>query len=188
MSLPRKMWASLLFGVAIASGMAQTTKLRIVPVKFGKSLLPAEVQMFCTENYPRAFCLRDAATLHRALARYPSPLLGEWSFVLVPASDWKDLLGALGRHEDTPAFTILDAHATMLESSLFTATPDRQKELLEEFGLSGAALLELAVSHELVHGVCMEKDERRIESERENMREGKRLECGRILAEAAHAK
>jgi hypothetical protein len=187
MTLPRgtSVLFAFVFAITVSPAIAQSIKLRILPVYFGRSCLPQDVQLFCTENYSHHPCLKDATTLNRALCSYPLDLLGGWSFVLVPASDWQDTLHALGKRTDTPAFSILDARVTVLESSLFTATPDRQRELLEEFGVSGQALLELAISHEIVHGVCMEKNERRVEADRKNLREGKRLDCTRALAEAA---
>ena len=189
MAAPKIAYAILLLFIAMVScGMAQSTELRIVPVYFERPLLPFEVQLFCTERYVQRACLRDATQLHLALARYPVELLGEWSFVLLPAKDWQATITALGHREDTPAFSILDAHVTVLESSLFAPSPARRKQLFEKFGRSGEALLELAITHEIVHGVCMDKDERRVEADRERLRQSKRLECTRILAETAQSK
>ena len=138
MTSPRETYVlfALVFAISVAPAMAQSIKLRILPLNFGTSCLPQDLQLFCTENYSHQSCLKDATALHRALCGYPIDLLGGWSFVLVPASDWQDTLHALSSHADTPAFSVLDARVTVLESSLFASTPDRQKELLEEFGVS----------------------------------------------------
>ena len=95
------------------------------------------------------------------MAPYPLTQLGTWSFVLVPADGWKALVGRQGGDPVSPAFSILDQRVTLLDSSLFSASAPRNKELLERFGLIGAALVDLAVTHEMGHGICQDKDERR---------------------------
>jgi hypothetical protein len=56
----------------------------------------------------------------------------------------------------TLVFSILDQRVTLLDSSLFSASAPRNKELLERFGLIGAALVDLAVTHEMGHGICQD--------------------------------
>jgi hypothetical protein len=63
--------------------------------------------------------------LRQALAPYPLEQLGSWSFVLVPADDWKALLQRLGGDPVSPAFSMLDQRMTVLDSSLFVASAGR---------------------------------------------------------------
>ena len=74
-----------------------------------------------------------------------------WSFVLVPSYKWKDLVDAFCGSTGSPAFTIFEQRTTVMESSLFSATATRSAEFLHVFGVTGEALLKLAVNHELGH-------------------------------------
>jgi hypothetical protein len=102
-----------------------------------------------------------------------------WSFVLVPSYKWKDLVRSLGGPTHSPAFTIFEQRTTVMESSLFSATATRSDEFQQVFGVTGEALLELAVSHELGHCVCQDQDERKADDYGRQLREGKTPDCGR---------
>ena len=102
-----------------------------------------------------------------------------WSFVLVPSYKWPDLVRAVGGSTRSPAFTIFEQRTTVMESSLFSATATRSAEFLEVFGVTGEALLELTVSHELGHCVCFDPDERKAEDYGRELREGRIPDCGR---------
>jgi hypothetical protein len=102
-----------------------------------------------------------------------------WSFALVPSYKWKDLVRSLGGSADSPAFTIFEKRTTVMESSLFSATATRSAEFLHVFGVTGEALLELAVNHELGHSVCHDEDERKADDYGRELREGKTSDCGR---------
>ena len=71
------------------------------------------------------------------MAAYPVQLLGTWSFVLVPADDWKALVRGQGGDAVSPAFSMLDQRMTLLDSSLFVGSASRNKELLERFNMIG---------------------------------------------------
>ena len=100
-------------------------------------------------------------------------LLGAWSFVLIPADDWKALVRGQGGDPVSPAFSLLDQRMTLLDSSLFVAAAGRNKELLVRFGVVGPALVDLAVTHEMGHGICHEKNERRADDYGRALRQGK---------------
>jgi hypothetical protein len=100
-------------------------------------------------------------------------------FVPVPTYKWKDLVHALGGSTHSPAFTIFEQHTTVMESSLFSATATRSAEFLQVFGVTGEALLGLAVNHELGHRVCPDQDERTADDYGRELREGKIPDCGR---------
>src|SRR5215472_743262 len=119
---------------------------------------PTSVLFQCSQKYDRTECVRDATALRQAMAPYPVQLLEQWSFVLVPADDWKALVRSQGGDPVSPAFSILNHRATLLDSSLFVGSAVRNKELLERFGIIGPALIDLAVTHEMGHGICQDKD------------------------------
>ena len=70
---------------------------------------------------------------------------------------------------------------TLWESSLFSATAARNDELRHVFGVSGEALLELAVNHELGHSVCHDQDERKANEYGRELRLTKTVDCAKTL-------
>jgi hypothetical protein len=66
---------------------------------------------------------------------------------------------------------------TVLDRSLFFVSYARHKELMERFGLIGAALLDLAITHEMGHGICQERDERRADGYGKKLRDGRIPDC-----------
>ena len=174
------MKSSLLIAILSAACAAQTQTLRVVPVHLDATVsIPKTIQFFCTQDYDRQACLKDSVALRHALASYPLDQLGAWSFVLVQSGDWKNLVHGLGGDPTTPAFSIVEQGTTVVEGSLFSATPSRNKELLLIFGVIGDALLDLAVTHELGHTICRDQDERRADDYGRGLREKKPVACGK---------
>ena len=172
--------SSFLIAVLFTACAAQTQTLRVVAVHLeGTDHTTKTVQFFCTQDYNRGECLQHALELRRELMTYPLERLEVWSFVLVPSYKWKDLVRALGGYTYSPAFTIFDQRTTVMESSLFSATATRSAEFLHVFGVTGEALLKLAVSHELGHSVCHDQDERKADDYGRALREGNIPDCGR---------
>jgi hypothetical protein len=175
------MKTSFLIPVLFAACAAQTQTLRVVPAHVeGTGQTTNRVQFFCTQDYNRGECLQHTLELRQVLMTYPLERLGMWSFVLVPSYKWKDLVRALGGSTDSPAFTIFEQRTTVMESSLFSATATRSAEFRNVFGVTGDALLELAVNHELGHCVCHDQDERKADDYGRELRAGKTPNCGRI--------
>jgi hypothetical protein len=174
------MKTSFLIAVLFAACTAQTQTLRVVPVDLaGTAQTTKNVQFFCTQDYNRDECLQHALELRRVLMTFPLVRLGNWSFVLVPAYKWKDLVRSIGGRTSSPAFTVFEQRTTVIESSLFSATATRSDEFLQVFGVTGKALLELAVNHELGHCVCPGQDERKADDFGRELRQGKVPDCGR---------
>ena len=172
--------SSFLIAVLFTACAAQTQTLRVIPVHLqGTGQTTKSVQFFRTQDYNRGECLQHALELRRELMTYPLERLEVWSFVLVPSYKWKDLVRALGGYTYSPAFTIFDQRTTVMESSLFSATATRSAEFLHVFGVTGEALLKLAVSHELGHSVCHDQDERKADDYGRALREGNIPDCGR---------
>ena len=174
------MKTSFLIAVLAAACAAQTQNLRIVPVHLEPTVpMPKTIQFWCTQDYNQQQCVEDAKTLRQALAPYPLTRLGTWSFVLVPAGDWQALSRGLGRDPVSPAFSVAEQRVTVLDRSLFFVSYARNKELLERFGLAGAALLDLAVTHEMGHVICQERDEGRADAYGKELRDGKVPDCSK---------
>ena len=68
---------------------------------------------------------------------------------------------------------------TLLDASLFAATAGRNKELLERFRIIGPELVNLAITHEMGHGLCQETDERRADDYGKQVRDGKVPDCSK---------
>jgi hypothetical protein len=169
---------SVLIAVLFAACAAQAQTLKLVTVRFpANGSTPSAAHFLCSQNYDRAECVNDATALRQAIAPYPVELLGTWSFVLVPADDWKSLVGGQGGDPVSPAFSMLDQRMTLLDSSLFVAPAGRNKELMQRFHMIGKTLLNLAVTHEMGHGICQEKNERRADDYGRELREGKTPDC-----------
>ena len=174
------MKASFLIAVLFTACAAQTQTLHVLPVHLeGTGQTTKSVQFFCTQDYNRDECLHHALELRRALMGYPLERIGMWSFVLVPSYNWADLVRAVGGSTHSPAFTIFEQRTTVMESSLFSATATRNAELVHVFGVTGEALLELAVNHELGHCVCPDQNERKADDYGRELRKGKIPDCGR---------
>jgi hypothetical protein len=171
---------SLLLAVLFAANAAQTQNLKMVAVRFpANGSTPTAIQFLCSQKYDRTECVKDANALRQAMAPYPMQLLGAWSFVLVPADDWKALVRGQGGDSVSPAFSMLDQRVTLLDASLFAGSAARNKELMQRFSLMGAPLVELALTHEMGHGICQEKDERRADNYGKDLREGKSPDCSK---------
>ena len=172
------MKTSVLIAVLFAASAAQTQTLKLVTVRFpANGSTPNAVQFLCSQKYDKAECVKDATALRQAIASYPVQLLGAWSFVLVPADDWKSLVRGQGGDPVSPAFSMLDQRMTLLDASLFVGSATRNKELLQRFDMTGPAMLDLAVTHEMGHGICQEKNERRADDYGRQLREGKTPDC-----------
>ena len=171
---------SFLIAVLFVACAAQAETLKLVAVYFAaNSATPNAIQFLCSQKYDRAECMKDATALRQAIARYPVQLLGAWSFVLVSADDWKALVRGQGGDPVSPAFSMLDQRVTLLDGSLFVASAPRNKELIQRFDAIGPALVDLAVTHEMGHGICQEKDERRADDYGRQLRRGQTPDCRR---------
>jgi hypothetical protein len=171
---------SVLIAVLFAACAAQTQDLKMMSVRFpANGTTPNSTQFLCSQKYDKAECVKDATSLRQAMTAYPVQLLGEWSFVLVPADDWKALVRSQGGDPVSPAFSVLEQRATLLDSSLFVGSAIRNKELLERFRVIGPPLVDLAITHEMGHGICQEKDERRADDFGKDLRDGKTPDCSK---------
>jgi hypothetical protein len=171
---------TVLIAVFLAACAAQTQNLKMMSVRFpANGTTPNSTQFLCSQKYDKAECVKDATALRQAMSAYPVQLLGEWSFVLVPADDWKGLVRSQGGDPVSPAFSLLEQRVTLMDAGLFTASAGRKKELLERFGMTGPTLVTLAITHEMGHAICHDKDERRADDYGKELRDGKIPDCSK---------
>ena len=170
---------SLLLVVLFAACAAQAQNLKMMSVRFpANGVTPNSTQFLCSQKYDKAECVKDATALRQAMTAYPVQLLGEWSFVLVPADEWKGLVRGQGGDPVSPAFSVLEQRVTLMDGSLFSGSAVRNKELLERFGVTGPILLTLAITHEMGHAICHERNERRADDYGKQLRDGTAPACG----------
>ena len=180
------MKTTFLLAVLFAACAAQTQNLKLIAVHFpANSSKPSTIQFLCSQKYDRTECVKDATTLRQAMAQYPLQLLGPWSFVLVPADDWKALVRSQGGDPVSPAFSMLDQRVTLLDASLFSGTAGRNKELMQRFSVIGPALVDPAITHEMGHATCQEKGERQADDYGKELRDGKVPDCSKTLKQKA---
>jgi hypothetical protein len=174
------MKSTWLIAILLTAYTAQSQTLSVVPVHLDATVpVPTTIEFFCTQDYDRRACLKDSLALRASLSTYPLDRIGTWSYVLVPADNWKALMGSLGGNPVSPAFSIIEQRMTVLESSLFSASVSRNEELFHEFGVMGAPLLDLAITHELGHAICQNKNERHADDYGRGLRDRKPANCAK---------
>jgi hypothetical protein len=157
----------------IVSALAQAQSIRVTPVTTDPMDRATGLRFYCAEGYNSTSCREDVLKLRTELARHPVAVMGQWSFVLVSSDQWKDLVLRLGGAPVSPAFSVLGNRTTVLEQALFSPSANRAKELLAEYGTL-KDLLRVAITHELGHALCKERDERRADDY------GRELRAGRV--------
>ena len=108
--------------------------------------------------------------------------LGEWTWVLVRSSDWKEIKAVRGLDPNSPAFTYYEKRETFLEEAMLADVPVRSGVLIMSFGMSLPNLLNFAIAHEMGHALCDEKDEQKVNQVAKFLREGVSLTCELQLA------
>jgi hypothetical protein len=136
----------------------------------GPFIAKNQEQLYCDSSYALAECRKQIETLQRALRPYPLALLPKWKWVLVRADRWMALANSLHMDRDSPAVTLLDDETTLLEESLISPQAGRAAELMGSFKTDLNQLLDVAISHELGHAICREKNEFKAESMAREMR------------------
>lgn len=157
------------------SALAQTASQTLSEI--GKTtVLPAQ-EFHCHTGYPLAQCQKDILQLKKVLSHYPVERLGHWTWVLVRSWDWKPISRMLGLNPDSPAFTAIEPRETFLDEALFAHDPQRSGELMEKWHMSVPTLLEHAVTHELGHAFCDERNEALADQFGEDIRKGRPAPC-----------
>jgi hypothetical protein len=136
-----------------------------------------EFRFACHTGYTQAECDAQVKQLRRVLATFELTPLDEWTWILVKSEDWAPILRRVGRDPDSPAFTLLENRQTFLDAALFDRRPDRARTLLDKWRLPLDEILPFAVTHELGHALCRERDEQRTNRYAADLRATGRTEC-----------
>jgi len=162
----------------LACGTVQSQSLRVLPVQIrGGQGFPAAIQFYCTEKYSRADCQNDIFVLSRNLGRYSLEKLGPWTFVLASSDEWESIMTQLHLPKVSPVFSALKSHITVMSQTLFSGPADQRVELAERFRSPLDRLLDLAITHELGHAFCQERDEGKATVYGEQLRAGQTPTC-----------
>lgn len=126
----------------------------------------------CNTGYTAQQCHDEMAVLRLLLDKYGASRLGDWTWVLIKSDDWKAVQLMHRMDPDSPAFTVLDHRQTFFEEALLNPISTRRVELVRRWSLGIDDLLKLAVTHELGHAFCSEKNERKADAYGEELRRG----------------
>jgi hypothetical protein len=156
-----KILAAVIF-LCASSLNAQRTSIRIQPIDLPNrpASLSHAIAFSCTTDYDPSQCLKSVTLLAKVLERYPTERMGQWTFVLAGSARWKQTIKELGGDTESPAFSELDARVTVLEEELFETVDSRQSMLAQRFGLPPGSILDYAVTHEMGHAICGERQEK----------------------------
>jgi hypothetical protein len=172
-------WFLVLLYVLFGSAFSISATLVTTPVSDADLALPANIQILCTTSYKASACHEHARSLAAHLRRFPLDRLGGWRFILVPSSEWNSLMATISGNSASPAFSLLQSKVIVLEEALFGPVAPRQRELMDAFGETREKLLDLAISHEFGHAICMDVDEGRARRFGKLLRAGAYPSCQR---------
>ena len=120
---------------------------------------PPARHLFCDKGYTLKQCEEELVVLKKALAKYPMPELGEWTWVLVRSEYWRFTLLTQTLDPGIPALTDLAARATFFDDALVTGASWRMSELMTVWHMGRENLLDFAIRHELGHVLCNDANE-----------------------------
>jgi hypothetical protein len=147
--------------LCLTSLNAQTTSIKILPVEPPNrpTSLSHAISFSCTTDYDASQCLTSIVLLAKVLERYPTERMGHWTFVLAGSARWSKTVKELGGDPESPAFSELIARVTVLKDELFETADSRQAMLAPRFGTPPGSILDFAVTHEMGHAMCGERQE-----------------------------
>ena len=92
--------------------------------------------------------------------------------MLAVSARWRQTIKDLGGDPESPAFSELSARVTVLEEELFETVDSRREMLARRFGLPPGSILDYAVTHEMGHAICGERQEKLAEKYGFDLRRG----------------
>ena len=140
--------------------------------------LPAR-HFVCDKGYTLKQCDEELVVLKKALAKYPIPDLGEWTWVLVRSEYWRLTLLTQTLNPGIPALTDTAARATFFDDALVTGESGRLSELMAIWHMGRESLLDFAIRHELGHAFCSDANEMHAERVARLLEQNKPISCER---------
>ena len=138
---------------------------------------PTARHFVCDKGYTLKQCDEELAVLKKALAKYPMPELGEWTWVLVRSEYWRLTLLAQTLDPGIPALTDTAARATFFDDALVTGASGRLSELMTVWHMGRESLLDFAIRHELGHALCNNANEMDAERVARLLEQKKPISC-----------
>ena len=167
--------STLLLTCAVQVATSQTVPLTNLAKEGAAPLAPQH--FVCNTGYSVQQCHQQMSVLRPLLDKYGAARLGDWTWVLVKSEDWKTMQQTHGLDPDSPAFTVLNRRETFFEEALLSPVTERRVELIRQWSLSMDDLLNLAVTHELGHALCNERNEKKADAYGEQLRNDIALVC-----------
>ena len=153
----------------------------------GKPQSPAPARHFvCDKGSTLKECDEELVVLKKALAKYPIPELGEWTWVLVRSEYWKLSLTTQTLNPGIPALTDTAARATFFDEALVAGASGRLSELMALWHMGGESLLDFAVRHELGHAFCNDANEMDAERVARLLKQNKTISCKAKVGASPH--
>jgi len=120
---------------------------------------PPARHFVCDKGYTLKRCDEELVVLKKALAKYPIPELGEWTWVLVRSEYWRLTLLTQTLDPGIPALTDTVARATFFDDALVTGASGRMSELMAIWHMGRESLIDFSIRHELGHAFCNDVNE-----------------------------
>jgi hypothetical protein len=137
----------------------------------------------CDKGYTLKQCDEELVVLKKALAKYPIPELGEWTWVLVRSEYWRLTLLTQTLDPRIPALTDPAARATFFDDALVTGESGRMSELMTLWHMGRENLLDFAIRHELGHAFCNDANEMDVERVARLLEQKKPISCKKRRSE-----
>ncbi|MGA7318520.1 MAG: hypothetical protein WBX22_31655 [Silvibacterium sp.] len=171
----RQSISALLLTCAVQFAVSQTVPLTNPAKEEAAQQVPQH--FVCNTGYSAQQCHEQMSVLRPMLDKYGAGRLGDWTWVLVKSDDWKELQRKHRMDPDSPAFTVLDKRETFFEEALMSPIAPRRIELVTRWSSGMDDLLKLAVTHELGHALCNERNEWKADANGEQLRKGQPVQC-----------
>jgi hypothetical protein len=138
---------------------------------------PPARHFVCDKGYTLKQCDEELVVLKKALAKYPIPELGEWTWVLVRSEYWTLSLTTQTLNPGIPALTDTAARATFFDEALVAGASGRLSELMALWHMGRESLLDFAIRHELGHALCNDANEMDAERVARLLKQKKPISC-----------
>ena len=154
-----KILAAVIF-LCVSSLNAQTTSIKSLPIELPNrpatlshlSLSPARLTTTHHNVFRASHCWQ----------RFSKDIqLKEWvsGHSCSQVQQLEQAVKELGGDPESPAFSELIARVTVLKDELFETADSRQAMLARRFGLPPGSILDYAVTHQMGHAICGERQE-----------------------------
>lgn len=138
---------------------------------------PPARHFVCDKGYTLKQCDEELVVLKKALAKYPIPELGEWTWVLVRSEYWRLALLTQTLDPGIPSLTDPAARATFFDEALVAGASGRLSELMTVWHMGRESLLDFAIRHELGHALCNDANEMDAERVARLLKQKKPISC-----------